>query len=317
MLARRRHGRSRGRHEWPDAGPRAHDILATQPRLREKRIRGLEQIRDVDLTGADVVGRDIGERVGRADDRVRAGRERERDAAILGMQQRDGVAIADALAADGDVRALAALDASRRRSALELSHGIAPRSCGVDEHARADLEMRAREDVFDARDAQTVGRRRRAGEHRVVRDHRAESLGVEHVRERQPRVVGRGVEVAHAAAQLQRIDSRLEREHVARIQTAVALDVAKEREQVVERQPDRELPEREPLPPIPRPREREWMDEVWRDPEEPAPLRARFEHEMQVSVLEIPHAAVDQPRRTARRSAREIALVDEGHRQPA
>ena len=54
---------------------------------------------------------------------------------------------------------------------------------------------------------------------------------------------------------------------------------------------------------------------MWREPQQSASLRARLEHEVQVSVLEISHATMNQPRRAARRSAGEVAFLDERNRE--
>src|SRR6185503_15836831 len=41
------------------------------------------------------------------------------------------------------------------------------------------------------------------------------------------------------------------------------------------------------------------------------------EHEMEIPVLEIADATVDETRRSARRAGREVAFVDQGDREPA
>jgi hypothetical protein len=47
------------------------------------------------------------------------------------------------------------------------------------------------------------------------------------------------------------------------------------------------------------------------DPEQCASLAARLEYEMQMPMLEITNAAVNEPRRPAGRSAREVVSLDE------
>ena len=56
---------------------------------------------------------------------------------------------------------------------------------------------------------------------------------------------------------------------------------------------------------------RERPHEVRRGAEQRAPLAARLEHEAEVAVLEVAHAAVDEPRRAARGAAREVVALDE------
>ena len=57
--------------------------------------------------------------------------------------------------------------------------------------------------------------------------------------------------------------------------------------------------------------------EVRREPEQSPALGARLEHQMKVAVLEIADAAVHQPRRAARRTARKVVLLHERDAQPA
>ncbi len=59
------------------------------------------------------------------------------------------------------------------------------------------------------------------------------------------------------------------------------------------------------------------MHEVRRDVEQDAPFPARFEHEMQVAVLQIAHAAVHEPRRPAGGAAGEVLALDEHGPEPA
>jgi hypothetical protein len=54
-----------------------------------------------------------------------------------------------------------------------------------------------------------------------------------------------------------------------------------------------------------------------REPEQGAALGARLEDQMDVAMLEVSHAAVDQPGRPARRAPREIGFVHQRHGQPA
>ena len=54
-----------------------------------------------------------------------------------------------------------------------------------------------------------------------------------------------------------------------------------------------------------------------RQSQQSASLATRLEHEVQVSVLEISHATVNEPRRPARRSTGEVTLLDERNRETA
>jgi hypothetical protein len=50
---------------------------------------------------------------------------------------------------------------------------------------------------------------------------------------------------------------------------------------------------------------------VRRDAHERSPFPARLEHEMQMAMLEVAHAAMHESRRPARRAASEIVTLDE------
>src|SRR5438105_406489 len=155
--------------------------------------------------------------------------------------------------------------------------------------------MRAGERVLEPRDLEAVASLH-AGERDMIRADGAEPRGVEHVRERQTRVVRRGVEVAYATPQLFWVELWLILQYGARAQPAVTLHVPEQREQIVQRQPGRELPYRHPLALVDRPRECQRLDELRREPQQTPSLGARLEDEMQVAVLEISHSAVDEAR---------------------
>ena len=67
------------------------------------------------------------------------------------------------------------------------------------------------------------------------------------------------------------------------------------RQQVVEPDTGRELPERDPVAPVDREDEGQRTDEVRRDIQQDAPLAQRLEDEGQVALLQVAEAAVDQP----------------------
>src|SRR5439155_12366832 len=94
-------------------------------------------------------------------------------------------------------------------------------------------------------------------------------------------------------------------------EAAMGGDVPEKRQRVVEREPGVELPLRHARTGIHWPDELERPNEVRREAQQPPPLSARLEDEMQIAVLEIAQPAVHQSRRSARRSAREVILLDE------
>jgi len=150
----------------------------------------------------------------------------------------------------------------------------------------------------------------------MIQHHRARALRGEHRRERQPDVVRRGVPVPRAADQRFRAQRRLARVHRARVEPHVS-PVAEQRQHVVEQQPRAELPARHARAAIYRPRERQRSHEVRRDALQRAPFATRFEHQSELAVLEVPHPAVHESRRPARRSARVVVLLHQRHAQAA
>src|SRR5881394_2673693 len=59
------------------------------------------------------------------------------------------------------------------------------------------------------------------------------------------------------------------------------------------------------------------MNQMWRESQQLSALGARLEDEMELTVLQIPNATVNQTRRSARRSAGEVILLDERDGEPA
>src|SRR5437764_4426035 len=94
-------------------------------------------------------------------------------------------------------------------------------------------------------------------------------------------------------------------------------DVPKERQRIIEREACVELPLRDASAGVHRPDELQWPNEMRRESEQSPSLAARLKNEMEKPVLEVAESAVNQPRRAARRPAREVALFDERHAQPA
>src|SRR2546430_9890986 len=88
--------------------------------------------------------------------------------------------------------------------------------------------------------------------------------------------------------------------------------VAKAGEQVVQPQAGAEAPRRHPRAPIRGQHERERADQMGRHLEQDAPLARCLAHQVELVLLEVAQAAVDQPRRMRRRAAREVALVHHG-----
>ena len=244
------------------------------------------------------------------------GREHEHHPSVHRREQRERVVVADALAPMAMRRALlprtALRDAAGPADEVERSDGVAPRAGRVDDHGGAHVDRVPGQLVVDARPRDASVVRGERTHRRVVEDDRPHFRRADRVGQREARVVGGRVVVEGAAAQSGRREAGLAREHAARAQPRVAPHVAKQRQRVVRGESEAELPARNPRARVHGPRERERPHEVRRDVQQTPPLGARLEHEADLPVLEIAHAAVDEPRRAARRAAREIALLDGG-----
>ncbi len=151
----------------------------------------------------------------------------------------------------------------------------------------------------------------------VVDDDRAGFHSADCVGECESRVVGRRIEVGCAAEQPVRLEHRFGVEHARAAESPVTSHVSEQGERIVQREPRAQLPLRDSRARIHRPCEGEWSDEMWSKAQQPSTFGARLEHKVQVSVLEVSDAAVHQTRRTARRSARKIILLDERDRESA
>ena len=138
---------------------------------------------------------------------------------------------------------------------------------------------------------------------------------IDDIRQRQPGVVGRSVEVAGAAQQSARRKCRFCTEDIARTESDVSPDVTEDCEGIVEPESGKKLPARDARASIHRPGEGKWPYEVRCDAEQDPPLAARFPHEAQVPVLEVAHAAVHESRRAARSSAGKVVALDQRHSQ--
>jgi hypothetical protein len=151
----------------------------------------------------------------------------------------------------------------------------------------------------------------------MVEHHGSRMRGIHDVGEGEPCVVRGGVEIRRAAGKPVRPQPGLGRQHAPRAERAMAGDVAKQREQIVEPESRPELPARNACTPVHRPGERQRPHEMRRDAQQDAALTARLEHEMEESVLQIPHASVHEPRGAARRSAGKIVALQQRDLQPA
>ena len=235
---------------------------------------------------------------------------------LVGLRQHgDCGAISDALRGHGDVHPFRAKHGGTRRRTLDAADRVGPRSRGVHDGARAHFERVLAEPVAHRRAGDASALEVERGDLRVVERHGARRDRVDYVRDGEARVVRGGVEVDRAALKSLALQLRFRRQHLRGAQRAMLRDVSKRREQVVQPEAGVEFPARNPGAAIHRPGELQRPHEMRRSLEQDPALAARFEHQMKKSVFEIPHAAVHEPRRPARRAAREIVALDERDRK--
>ncbi len=216
----------------------------------------------------------------------------------------------------GDVRSLAAQHRGRGCWVLHAAHAVGPRAGGIHDARRVHVNHAAAQPVGDAYSVRPPIGESQAGHLGVIHDRRAGHGGVEQRGERQPRVVGGGVEVARAAAQANALKHWLGVGNPGGVEAAVRRDVLEEREQVVQQQAGAELPERHARAGVHWPRERQRPHEVGRDAEQHPAFVARLEDEPQVAVLKVAHAPVHQARRPAGGAAPEVIAFDHGDIEP-
>src|SRR5690349_803481 len=105
----------------------------------------------------------------------------------------------------------------------------------------------------------------------MVQRDRARFHGSDGIRERETRVVGRGVEVARSADESLGTKTRLQRKNRRVTQTLVTLDVSEERERVVHQQTGAELPPGNPRSSVHRPCESQRPHQVGCESQEMMP----------------------------------------------
>src|SRR5690606_21498725 len=113
-------------------------------------------------------------------------------------------------------------------------------------------------------------------------------------------------EVRRAADEIARGETGQLLEQLVAGQHAVARQRLAARQEIVEREPDPDLPAGTASAAVDRKIQAQRLDEVRRELEQRLALAQRFADEAELAVLEIAKAAVNQPRRRARRAARDV-----------
>ena len=212
------------------------------------------------------------------------------------------------IAIDDEVHALAGGHEVGRRGLVELPQGVDPDAGGVDHAAAADFEALARLTVFDA-DARNAP---------ALHDQPPRAAVVEHDRafidrragegDGKPGVIELAVPVADCAGESLRLQARRGGQGPLATEQAHAADSLGSRERFVDRQADpveRQIPE-PARDAVGRHEEGKGLGEVRGVVEQDLSFMKRLADERHVALREVPHAAVDELRRPARRSLGEV-----------
>ena len=223
----------------------------------------------------------------------------------------------DPVAGDDDVHPLARADVE---AAAPTGHGldvVGPDAGAVDDHGGPDLGALARLDVLDegaddplAR-AQQLDDAGRGDDGRAVGGRRADG------RQRVAGVVGLGVVVEQPTGQGVALEGRGQLERSGAGQLLVARHRARAAHRVVEGQAGGDVGAL-PAAAGQRVEEGDRLDEVRCDAaQHQLALLERLAHEVEVHLLEVAQAAVEELGRPRRRAGGEVALLDEGRRETA
>ena len=229
-----------------------------------------------------------------ADDGERAVGQCKHDATVARRQHRDRVAIGDAIAGDGNVRALAPVDGRSNLGAFEAAHVVAPRPRGADDHAcpYGERLLRHRVDCRHLTHRPRLEAERRGAD--VIGDDGARLQRTDRVGQREPRIVGRGVVVFRPANEPCSLERGLLLEDGVRGESVVRMNVSKHCEPIVQTEHCRQLPSWNAGALVHRPNERKRADDISSEEEETSPILARIEDEAKLTVFEVPDAAVYQ-----------------------
>src|SRR5260221_3782382 len=131
------------------------------------------------------------------------------------------------------------------------------------------------------------------------------------VGQRQRDVIRRRTPVGRAAKKISGAQRGLESLHGTPRQPPMTADVAKQRQRIVQRETDVELPARNAVSRVHRPGEGHRTHEMRRDSKQRSPFAAGLEDERELPVLEIAQPAVHEARRPTGGTARKIVLLHE------
>ena len=236
----------------------------------------------------------------------------EHQAIVGGAHDGQRVLGPSAPARDYDVGALGKLQFLGRAGLVELADLVTPSARGVDHDARLDIELFAGEDVTHVRPGQPVAVAQQVDDLQVVRAVRPVVYRGEGERQCQPGVVGRAVVEDPGGLELVAVQPFLELHGLVVHVHPVVLDVAEQRQDVVEEEAGLDHEYAVLVTPVDRERERLRVHQVWRVQQQLAPLAARLEYQFEVEHLQVADAAMYHLGRAAAGTERPVVLLDAG-----
>jgi hypothetical protein len=227
------------------------------------------------------------------------------------MKHRHGVPIANPKPRHCDVRATRTGHRNTIDRRLERANLVRPGSGRIHDNLRPNRQVVAGDVIANSHTTHSTTDHFESCGRCVIQNRSPRFDGRNHVGQRQAGIVARRVVIARASQQFLRPQLRLGVEHLCPRETVVARGVPEHRQRIVQSEAHRQLDPRHARAAVDWPGERQRSYEMGRDAHERTPFATRFEHQVQVPMFEVPDAAMDEPRRSARRSAREVSRLDE------
>ena len=154
------------------------------------------------------------------------------------------------------------------------------------------------------------------GHRRVTHYGGAVLLRGDGIRHGEARIIGARIVIDRSAGEIDAFQARFPVQGFSGVRIA-CLRERPPRQEVIRKQPRAQPDSADAGAAIDRPGESERLDEMRRDSKQCLSLPDRLVNEVQLPVLEISNPAVNEPRGTARRPAREVIALDQGDLEPA
>ena len=201
------------------------------------------------------------------------------------------------------------------RRIFECADSVSPRAGGVHNRASLDLNGASVDTVVNPRTGYDCPFEQQLGHGGVIQYRGAGVRRVNDVGECQTRIVRGGVPIRRTAEQTRTRNHRFNGDNSIAAEAFVPADISKQRQQIVQPEPGAKFPSGNPRSFVDRPCEPQGMHEFRCDAQQRPALTTGLEHQMQIGMLQVSHAAVNQPRRSAGSTAGEIVTFHECDRQ--